>query len=333
MRSSSRGSRTQWCVPTRSSFPPTLSRAQPSFCCRVTRRWPRSLSMQCKCVWTSCKLLEMCAISPPASFLSFDLIAAVGYPIAVLVYSYVNFDFDAAAFQVNIDVLPTGSFELLARAAADPAEIAFFLACFDSLRFLTLGNLALRLCLNLSFCNRFRGVVATLLRQQRLMTRVKQNAVATTGPLRLALSTPEAITSASSAATSAPTPQPQRPVPRMAAAVFVAYAALVVAVCETAMADSLASCSGYPQCVVFAHRLQSNGSSSCPCLTLIDVDRHPRTYEEWMHPVDDTDVVTELASSGDLRVLQLINHGLPRWPDALRGCQQLHYMYVHRAVC
>lgn len=266
------------------------------------------------------------AISP--SSLSFDLIAAVGYPIAVLVYSYVNFDFDRAAFQVNVDVLPPGSFELLARAAADPAEIAFFLACFDSLRFLTPGNLALRLGMNLAFCNRFRAIVESLVCQQRQAARVKRNAVATAGPPRLAVPTSEATPATSTPATATPASQ-QRPVPKLAAAVFVAFAALAVAASETAMAASHAVCGDYPQCVVFAHRVRLNGLSSCPCLTLIDVDRSPRIYTEWMNPVDLTDVVTDLAKSGDLRVLQLVNRGLPRWPDALRGCRQLHCMYAY----
>lgn len=224
------------------------------------------------------------------------------YPIWVLVYCYLNFDFDRRAFQLNIDLLPPGSFEQMARMAANPSEIAFFRSCFDSLRFLSIGNLVLRLSLNLSFCNRFREVVATLLRAQ-----VKRS------PRKAAVHPGEGSEFLV-----------QTNVPKIVAAFFILFAAMVVAYGEKAMAVSRHVCADYPQCIVFAHRW--NESKTCPCLELIDVDRSPRTYADWMDPIDMTEAVRTLSKSGDLRVLHLINRGLLQLPDELRHCRNLQYV-------
>lgn len=242
---------------------------------------------------------------------SFDLVAAVLYPILVLAYCYANFDFDRRSYALYLEVLPPGYFERLARTNADPNEIAFFLACFDSLRFLSLGNLALRVSMNLSLCNRFRGVVETILRDRAHAVTFKIAATA------------------ASRNDSTLTHSPQRRVPLIVASVFIAYGIYVVVLGEKSMAATLAVCAAYPQCVVYAHRWQD--SESCPCLTLIDINRPPATYDEWMNPMNVTSGVQALAKSGDLKVLQVINQGLSRLPEELRTCRSLQYVYVCRA--
>lgn len=244
---------------------------------------------------------------------SFDLFAAVVYPIVVLAYCYSEFDFDREVFQLYVDHLPPGSFERLARMIAGPSEIALFLAGFDSLRILSVVNLLLRISMSLSFCNRFRGMVDALLRQQRRESRFKHNAVTVNCHMQQCYASPSSMSS-------------QRRVPRVFAAVFVAFGVATIVYSERAMAASWSLCAGYPQCVVFAQRWRTG--ETCTCLTLIDVDAYPRTYANWMSPIDATGSVRTLSASGDLRVLQLINHGLRRWPDELRRCHNLQYVYV-----
>jgi hypothetical protein len=243
----------------------------------------------------------------------FDLFAAVGYPIVVLAYCYSQFDFDRPLFQLYFDHLPPGVFERNARMAADPSEIALFLAGLDSLRILSVGNLLLRISMNLSVCNRFRGVADALQRHIRRLSLLKHNSEGIGTDLYR--SHPSLSPTAS-----------QRRVPRLVAVIFAVFGVAIIVYSERAMAASWNLCADYPQCVVYAQRW--NAGETCPCLTLIDVDAYPRTYAEWMNPIDVTDVVRTLSASGDLRVLQLINHGLPRWPEELRRCRDLQYAFV-----
>jgi hypothetical protein len=237
---------------------------------------------------------------------SFDLIATIAFPIAVLLYSYMNFNIDRHAIQINMANIPPGFFERNARMIADPAEIALFLAGFDSLRILTYTDFFLRVSMNLSFCNRLQGVVNAMLLERRRRVQVHVDGYGSTSSPDLQMA------------------QAQRPVPRYLASIFVVFAAVVLAFSDRAVASSYEACKPYPQCAVYAHRWSD--STTCPCLTLIDVERSPRTFDEWMHPVDVTDVVHQLSASGDLRALQLINRGLPHWPDELRKCRRLQYV-------
>lgn len=234
-------------------------------------------------------------------FSSFDLVAAIGFPIGILAYSYVNFDIDRRAIEINIKVIPPGHFERNTRMTSDPSEIALFLDGLNALRILSYSDLLIRLSMNLSFCNRFRGVVDSLVRDMKRHMQVQAH-----------------VKNDSSK-------QPHH-VPRIIAFMFVLFAALVFAYSEHAMDNSSALCSKHPQCDVYAYRWSKG--TTCPCLTLIDVDQSPRTYDQWMNPVDVTTEVKQLSASGDMRVLQLINRGLPTIPDELRRCRKLQYLYV-----
>lgn len=166
---------------------------------------------------------------------SFDLIAAVGYSIWVLAYCYTNFDFDRRAFQLNLDVLPPGGFENMARMAAGSQETTLFRTCFDSLGFQTLGILFVRVDMNLTLCHRFHVVVNALLHEHGPAQRV-------------------AAVHPSSSGLPDKRVRPQRRVPRLFAAVFVAFGAVVIVCVEKAMAASHAACVVHPQCVAYAYR-------------------------------------------------------------------------------
>jgi len=193
----------------------------------------------------------------------------------------------------------------MARLQTNAAETTLFRACFDSLGSQTFGILFIRVGMNLTLCHRFHAVINALLDEQQPVHRVA--AVLPANPT-----------------TSGKPFQPQRRVPRPFAGVFVAFAAAVIICVEKAIDTSRAVCAAHPQCVVYAYRWRD--SSACPCLALIDVDRTPRTLDEWMHPVNATPTVQALATSGDLRVLHVINRELLRLPDELRQCHDLEYV-------
>ncbi|RLN50362.1 hypothetical protein BBJ29_006462 [Phytophthora kernoviae] len=49
----------------------------------------------------------------------------------------------------------------------------------------------------------------------------------------------------------------------------------------------------------------------------------PRTYAEWTDPEDTTSRLAELAVSGELRIVQIINRALPQLPIELQNCHHL----------
>ncbi|KAE9096377.1 hypothetical protein PF006_g23791, partial [Phytophthora fragariae] len=107
----------------------------------------------------------------------FDLIAAIVFPVLVLVYCYYNFQFDDAVFATYLKVLPIGSFEHSARIFADPSEVALFRLAFDSLRIRSQLDLVLRVGINLSFCYRLMriGDVLLIVHLKRFLAAITQS--------------------------------------------------------------------------------------------------------------------------------------------------------------
>lgn len=242
---------------------------------------------------------------------SFDLSCAVLFPIATLVYCYYNFDFDREVYLTYLEKLPTGSFEHSARTFASPSEIALFRVSFDSLRINSILDFVLRISMNLMFCYRFERVLVAL-----VWARYREYAshgVKKIVPVKS-------------------TPVMQNPVPRSITVVFVAVSLLVLLSTHKAISDSTALCSEYPECVVYAYRWGPS-EKPCPCLILIDIDLEPKTYDEWIHPVDAYDKVKVLAASGMLTSIQLVNRQLVEWPEELRTCRDLKAMYVKKQLC
>ncbi|RLN06095.1 hypothetical protein BBJ28_00004673 [Nothophytophthora sp. Chile5] len=226
---------------------------------------------------------------------NFDMLFAVGWPILWLAYSITHFQFDRAKALLILQTYPPAWFERRARLAADASEVTLFQISFDALRMKSGSDLCLRMAMNLSFCYRLKRVAEYLIRQRRRALHPTQSR----DPSQFKIS-------------------------RSVAAFFVAVSAFILMYVHQSIALSSAACEAFPQCVAFAYRWQEHGP--CACRALIDGDRAPRTYAEWIHPVDVTDVVSQLATSGDLRVLQLINRQLPVWPEQLQRCTDLRTM-------
>lgn len=231
------------------------------------------------------------------------MLIAVGAPICLLVHSYYNFHFDRKAFRIVMELTDPSTFEQRARMSADPVQVTLFLINLNALRITSALSFCMRIGMNLSFAYRLTRVIDVTgqhVHKQRVHT---------------------------------PSPSlfgqhgTQKPVPKWMALVFLLASCSVLAYTHACVHLSTAACSPYPQCVAFAMRAVAS-KGECPCVALVDVNKAPKTYTEWVNPPDATDTVKALAASGDLRVLQVINQKLLQWPDELQNCKNMRYMYV-----
>ncbi|ETK78023.1 hypothetical protein L915_15874, partial [Phytophthora nicotianae] len=218
----------------------------------------------------------------------FDLGATVLLPIVLLAYCSYTFDYDHDTFHIYMELMPVGSFERRARMFGNPTEIELFRVSFGSLRIRSVPDLLLRIGMNLGFSYRFKRVVEVLIQIQT--EHVKSY---------------------------------QKSVPRSISLFFATFGVGILVVTYQAITMSQAICKPHPECVVYAYRLKH--SEFCPCKALVNGNRAPKTYYEWTHPVDATDMVKALAAAGTLETLQLINRQLTVFPDELRGCHNLKY--------
>lgn len=241
--------------------------------------------------------------SPDVSESSFDLFFAVFSPLIVLVYSYKNFDFERERFRMYTTLMDEGSFERQARLMADPSQVFLFLINFGELRIKTGLDFVLRIGMNLACCYRLKRIVEVRIRQRRkLLYNERERTAMAVQPL------------------------PQKSVSKAMVLPFIVAGAFVVVYTNRCIANSAAVCEAHLTCVAHAHRADNN--DLCPCLVLIDVEVAPKTYAEWLNPVDVTESVKQLAASGDLNVLQLINRRLEELPEELQSCTELKHMYV-----
>ncbi|RLN06306.1 hypothetical protein BBJ28_00017839 [Nothophytophthora sp. Chile5] len=225
----------------------------------------------------------------------FDLLIAVGYPMLVLFYCFSTFSFDRAKFAINLDVFPPGWFEQGASVIADPVQTAVIYKTLKSLRIASVLDFFTRVGVNATLCFRFHYVV-----KQIQDPRKQQSSV-----------------------------YPKRH--RAAAALFAAFAALLVVFVEESIRTSTLACQPHPECAVNARRwtfLESDSMVQCPCLILIDRDIGPKTFAEWEQPKNVTDKVAQLAAMGELQTLQLTNRYLPVLPDELRRCTEMQHLHL-----
>ncbi|KAK1938974.1 hypothetical protein P3T76_009049 [Phytophthora citrophthora] len=229
----------------------------------------------------------------------FDFLIVVGLPMLVVFYCLSAFTFDRAKLAINIEIFPPGWFEQSASVIADPRETAVIYQALNTLRILSTLNLFTRIGVNLSFCFRLWQVVEFLQRPIKLHSSV----------------------------------YPKRS--RFVVVLLALFAISLIIFVEESVRTSSLACRPHPQCAVNARRwtmLESGSLTQCPCLMLVDRDIAPKTYAEWLNPLDVTESVSQLASTGDLQTLQLTNRFLPVLPYELRRCSNLRHLsleYTH----
>lgn len=210
----------------------------------------------------------------------------------VVAYCLTTFEFDSKKFAINEAVFTPTRYERIARVMADPVTFEHVLNSLNSLRIQSVASFFTRVGTNLTLCFQF----ATLAIRTRQLKQDNSSQYPYRHPVTL---------------------------------VFVLLPLAVSVYVSQSIKNSEAACAPHPECVVHAFRwvnLRQGDKTQCPCLTLIDENVAPRTFTEWLQPENATEKVVQLASSGDLRTVQLTNRLLPTLPDELRRCKNLKHL-------
>lgn len=225
------------------------------------------------------------------------------FPVLVLMYTLNTFTFDHRLMEINSESFFPASFENNAAVVADPVEVESIRGAIDSLRIDSVLKVFTRVGTHLALSRRFFEVVQ--------LFKSRQAGVSTH-----------------------PNVYPKRQ--RSLAALFFALAVAVVVYTTGSIYTTDRACASHPECVQIARHwvnYKDGDLDLCPCLTLIDGNITIATYDEWVTPHNRTDKVAQLASTGYLQTLQLVNRGLPFLPVQLRRCHNLKHVYGRVLVC
>jgi hypothetical protein len=237
---------------------------------------------------------------------SFDFAIVQLYPMLVMGFSIASFTFDRRLLAINQQVFTPGAYESNASVLADPVQRAVVMETISWLRVYSLMNLFARMGTNLVMCVRLHDGLSTL----------------------------------QSPDTSIPPPYPGN---RRISLFFVLIAAVIIVSTEESVRTSTIACDLHPECSIHAWRWTSIDPDidqkmwQCPCLTLVDVNPAPRSWEEWMEPKNTTEMLAQLASTGDLRVIHIANRAVYTLPEQVRRCSRLRQLCVplrmHVVLC
>lgn len=224
----------------------------------------------------------------------FDTMVIVGLPILVHIYCLATFHFDRELLAINLEIFPPGWFERGASVNSDPVQPEIIRNSLNSLRMFSGATVLARVGTNCALCRRFYQIAAFV-----------------NDPVKRG--------------------QHIYPQHRPSSIVFVLIAIITVIFVEESIRTSTAACNSHPECVQHARRWilqRSNDLTQCPCLTLIDEHPGVKTYDEWLNSPSVAEKVSQLATSGDLQMISLVNRRLSTPPEALRKCTNLRHLYV-----
>ncbi|KAJ8577256.1 hypothetical protein ON010_g1952 [Phytophthora cinnamomi] len=220
----------------------------------------------------------------------FSLHIAIGLPIISLLYCVLSFTFDHAKYAINLDTFPPGWLEQSASMIANPVQTAIIYKVLKSLRITSVWEFFTHVGVHIMLCFQFHrtvGIAKNPLKQRGSGYPKRQYR----GPALLGI-----------------------------------FVALLVAFVEESVRTAAIACQPHPECAVNVHRwviIKKGSLVQCPCLILIDREVAPKTYAEWNIPHNVTDKVAQLAATGDLEGLELLNRYLPMFPEELRRCTKL----------
>ncbi|KAL4094011.1 hypothetical protein PRIC1_011440 [Phytophthora ramorum] len=262
-------------------------------------------------------------------YYTFDLFFAVFAPLVVLIYYIESFEFDREEFFTRIETLRAGSFDVVARIFGDPSQISSFCSAFHYLQFSSGTTLFYKSALNLLSLYKWRKIILTLIRNyhERQLERKRKSLVqpaertSRTGSIR------DAITKSFTGPLSTP-----KVGKHFAPKLFLSLIFLVTGICMFVYSiGSVKStndlCSKYDKCVVASYQWNF-GEKHCTCLVFADRQMAPKTYAEWTDPEDTTANLAELATSGELRIIQIINRAVPELPEELKKCVNLQQLIL-----
>lgn len=227
----------------------------------------------------------------------FDLFFAVFAPFVVLLYAYFNFQLDREVFHTREETLTPGSFGRIARLFADPIEISVFRLGFENVQLLTLHKVAIKCFLNVLALFKWHQIITHLVRlshnhqHQQIQRKFYSSRHICIGvTLIIALATATSVLMAQAIVTSA------------------------------------ANCAPYPQCGLISYHWAWNDAGDCPCLVFIDRELAPKTFNTWVDPPDTSQALAQLAKSGYLQTVQVINRKVVELPEELRQCKDLRHL-------
>ncbi|KAE9146025.1 hypothetical protein PF005_g9870 [Phytophthora fragariae] len=225
--------------------------------------------------------------------ITFDFLFAVAFPMLTVIYCLSSFRLDYAKLSINMEIFPLGAFEREASVIANPVQTDIIYKTLKSLQISSVLLLISRVGVSFVVAYRLYHAVDLIRNPDKRPTRL----------------------------------YPRRH--RLSVAFFLVVVVGLVVFVEESIRTSSIACQAHPECAVKAHRwtIVKDGSlTQCPCRALIDGDIAPKSYAEWMAPVDVTAKVVQLASTGDLRTVKLTNRYLPVLPEELRLCREMQYM-------
>ncbi|DBA00530.1 TPA: hypothetical protein N0F65_006434 [Lagenidium giganteum] len=249
----------------------------------------------------------------------FDLFFAVFAPLIIFVYACVTFQFDRAAFQVRLDVFPPGSYENAAVLYGDPTQISRFRIAFHSLQYSSASSLVVKSVLNYLSLYKWYKVITILQEQQQ---QHQTSSLGHGGGLHGAHAGHHVRGGLPRSTRSQVVRQRL-----IQLAVPVTFLLIGIALCVytgIAISSSQRACHRYSQCTVMSYQWQAR-KKQCPCLVFIDRTT-PTSWAEWADPMDISLELGQVAMSGDLHIVQVVNRKLPQLPMELRRCTNLEQL-------
>ncbi|EEY53986.1 uncharacterized protein PITG_07669 [Phytophthora infestans T30-4] len=262
-------------------------------------------------------------------YYTFDLFFAVFAPLVVLIYYVDTFDFDRAAFQTRIETLGVGSFDTVARIYGDSSQISSFCSAFHYLQFSVGSTLFYKSALNILSLYKWRKIITTLIHNHH-ERQAERKRRASVKPV-LQESQTGVIKAYLTKRLSGTIPKPKFG-QHFISKLFLSLSFLVAGICMFvysigAVHSTTALCSKYDKCVLASFRW-NYGEKHCTCLVFADRQIAPTTYAEWTNPVDTTSDLAELATAGELRIVQIINRAVPELPEQLKNCDHLEQLIL-----
>ncbi|POM62021.1 hypothetical protein PHPALM_28871 [Phytophthora palmivora] len=263
-------------------------------------------------------------------YYTFDLFFAVFAPLVVLVYFIRSFKFDRAEFLTRMETLSPGTFDGVARIFGEPSQISSFCSAFHYLQFSSGSTLFYKSALNVLSLYKWRKIVMTLIRNHHERQRERKRK-ALVGPVSGDTSRTSSFKRTLSKTLSRTNLKPKFGkhfiTKLLLSLIFLVWGVFTLVFSIGSVVSTQDVCGKYDKCVLRSYQWNF-GREHCTCLVFADRQTKPTTYAEWTDPVDTTANLAELATAGELRIIQIINRAVPELPEALRKCHDLQQLIL-----